>query len=113
VRFSVAAAMMHVAAMIAFGHQHFHRLAQQFVSVVAEKFCGLRVDQRNLAICVANDHGVGSSFQERPELVVHTLFVVKKTRIGGATPINYLEIKLQVLSTIQVRALRRPGVNQW
>ncbi len=60
-------AMPRMQAAIAFRDQHLDTLAQQLGAGVAEELFGLRVYQRDLALIVHNNHGVGRSFQQRAE----------------------------------------------
>lgn len=51
----------------AFRNEDLHRVAQQFLSSVPEQFLGLRIDQRDLACSVNDDHGVRRRFQQPAE----------------------------------------------
>ncbi len=60
-------AMARVLAAIALGDQHLDAMSQQFRASVAEELLGLSVDQRDLALVVDDDHGVGRGFEQRAE----------------------------------------------
>ena len=53
----------------AFGHQHFHRISQQFVARISEQLFCARVDQHDPAALIDNHHGIGRRLQQGAELV--------------------------------------------
>ena len=52
------------------GDQHLDVGTQQFQAAVAEDPFGLRIDEKDLAFLIDNDHRVGSGFQERSKLLL-------------------------------------------
>ena len=53
-----------------FRHEHFHRLAEQFLAGKTEQFLRLRVDQDDVAVLVDDHHGVGGRLHQAAKLLL-------------------------------------------
>src|SRR5258708_14814397 len=47
-----------------FRHQHLNLMIEQVLTLVAEQFLDLRIDQNNLPLSIYHHHGIGGSFQQ-------------------------------------------------
>jgi hypothetical protein len=62
--------MLRMRAAKALWHQHPDLVAQQLVPRVSEKPFGLRIDQRDVAIRVDDDHRIRRRLEQRAEFVL-------------------------------------------
>jgi hypothetical protein len=78
----VATSMSWMPASKALGDKHLDELPNQIRARMAEELLGLRVDQNDLPLGVHDHHGVGSRFEEAPELGL-SLLALRDVADGG------------------------------
>ena len=66
-RVGISCPVRAMSSAIALGHQHFHLLSQNVLSIMAEERFRARIRQHDSAFSVHDHHGVRSRFQEIPE----------------------------------------------
>ena len=62
------------------GNENFKSLVEKFVSLVAEQFLGLRVNEDNLPVRINNDHRIGRGIQKIAERPFHTRPILLRAR---------------------------------